>query len=131
MLLEEPAGGYQSFTDLEAWKLARALKRSVWQLLSCFPEAEKFELASQLRRAVRSVPAALAEGYGRFTYKDQSNFCVIARGSLSEVLNHLIDAFDCGYISSESLSDYKNQIDQLGKVLNGYLTYLRSKQKSG
>ncbi|HEX8316374.1 MAG TPA: four helix bundle protein [Flavisolibacter sp.] len=48
-----------------------------------------------------------------------------ARGSLSEPLNHLIDAFDCGYINKEQLVQFKVQTDGTGKILNGYISYLR------
>lgn len=49
----------------------------------------------------------------------------MGRGSLSESFNHLIDAFDCGYISKEQLREFKNYIDETGKLLNGYIKFLR------
>jgi four helix bundle protein len=67
----------------------------------------------------------IAEGHGRFTIKDQLHFSIIARGSLSETLNHLIDALDCNYISNEEMEAFKSKIEHTGKLLNGYITYLR------
>ncbi len=115
----------RSFTDLEAWKAARKLKNKIWRLTRSFPSEEKYRLTDQILRSSRSVSAVIAEGHGRFTYKEQINFCVIARGSLNETLNHLIDAMDCQYISKEDLALFKCDIDETGKLLNGYITYLR------
>src|ERR1043165_3017186 len=120
---------YQRFTELEVWKKARAFKVEIYGLVKQFPSEEKFRLTDQLIRSVRSIPTNISEGHGRFTYKDQLNFCVIARGSLSETYNHLIDAFDCGYIERAHLASLKTHIDETGRMLNGYTTYLRNKIK--
>jgi four helix bundle protein len=82
-------------------------------------------LTDQLIRSVRSINSNIAEGHGCFTFKDQLHFCVQARGSLCETLNHLIDASDGTYINGEQRNHYKNKIDEVGKLLNGYITYLR------
>ncbi len=116
---------YQSFTELEVWKKARVLKNEVKAIVDKFPAEEKFRLSDQLIKCSRGINAVISEGHGRYTYKDQLHFCIIARGSLSETLNHLIDAFDCKYINDEKLVYFKIQIDQTGKLLNGYITYLR------
>ena len=116
---------HQNFTDLEVWKSARKLKMKIWDLAGKFPVEEKYRLADQLIRSSRGIGAVIAEGHGRFTYKEQINFCIIGRSSLSEVLHHLIDAMDCGYISKQKLKEYKTDIDETGKLLNGYITFLR------
>ncbi len=122
---------YQSFTELEVWKKARVTKNEIKTLVDTFPTEEKFRLSDQLIRSSRGVNAVISEGHGRYTFKDQLHFCIIARGSLSETLNHLIDAFDCKYINDEKLVYFKNQIDQTGKLLNGYITYLRNNFNKG
>ncbi len=116
----------QKFTDLNVWKHARQLKLEVYELVKGFPKEEKYELANQIIRCVRSIAANIAEGHGSFTYKDQVHFCIQARGSLSETLNHLIDAFDCGYINSDTLKRFEEQITSVAKLLNGYITFLRN-----
>jgi len=118
---------HQSFTELEAWKKARDLKKEIEKLVKSFPADEKYRMSDQLIRSVRSINANIAEGHGRFTYKDQLHFCIQARGSLSETLNHLIDAFDCSYIDKEQLAYFKSIIDNVGKLLNGYITHIRKK----
>jgi four helix bundle protein len=116
---------HKSFTELEVWKKARALKNELKELTQSFPSEEKFRLTDQIIRSSRSINAVIAEGHGRYTFKDQLHFCIIARGSLSETYNHLIDALDCNYITQEQLNCYKNKIDEIERLLNGYMAYLR------
>ena len=116
---------HQHFTDLEVWKSARKLKIIIWNLTKKFPTEEKFRLTDQIIKSSRGINAVIAEGHGRFTYKDQLHFCVMGRGSLSETFNHLIDALDSGYITPEDIKVYKESIDETGRLLNGYISYLR------
>ena len=116
---------HKSFTELEVWKKARELKNELLPVANSFPTEEKFRLTDQLIRSSRSITANISEGHGRFTFKDQLHFCVQARGSLSETYNHLIDAFDCKYISKEQINYFKTKIDEVERLLNGYIAYLR------
>src|SRR5436190_5792617 len=97
---------YQSFEDLEVWKKAKELKNEIAKLVKSFPPEERFRLADQLIRSSRSINSQIAEGHGRRTWPDRLRFCVIARGSLSETLNHLIDALDETHINEEQLNYY-------------------------
>jgi len=115
---------YQNFEELEVWKKARALKNEVFETVKSFPSEEKFRLTDQLIRSTRSVSSQIAEGHGRRTFPDRIRFCIIARGSLSETLNHFIDAADCSYITDEKLLYYRNKIDEVERILNGYINYL-------
>ena len=124
-MISEPSN--QSFTELEVWKQARILKNEVKELTMTFPADEKFRLSDQIIRSTRGINAVIAEGHGRYTTKDQLHFCVIARGSLSETYNHLIDALDCNFINDTQLNYFKTKIDHVGRLLNGYITYLRKK----
>ena len=116
---------HQSFTELEVWKKSRILKNEIFELTKSFPSEEKFRLSDQIIRSSRGINATIAEGHGRFTYKDQLHFCIMARGSLSETYNHLLDALDVKYISTDQLKNYKLIIDEVEKLLNGYISYLR------
>ena len=116
---------HKSFTELEVWKKARGLKNELAELTKLFPSEEKFRLTDQIIRSSRSINATIAEGHGRYTFKDQLHFCIMARGSLSETLNHLIDAFDCSYINEEQLNYYRNKVEEVERLLNGYISYLR------
>lgn len=123
--------GYQNFEELEVWKKARALKNELSALARTFPSEEKYRLTDQLIRSSRSVNTQLAEGHGRRTWPDRLRFSVIARGSLSETLNHLIDALDEKFISEEQLHYYRNRIIEVEKLLNGYINYLEKRSKEG
>ena len=120
---------YQSFEELDVWKKARQLKKDIFNLIKGFPGEEKYRLTDQLIRSSRSVNTQIAEGHGRKTYPDRLRFCVIARGSLSETLNHLIDSFDCSYIKEEILNEYRIKITEVEKLLNGYISFLDKKSK--
>ncbi|QEC67938.1 four helix bundle protein [Panacibacter ginsenosidivorans] len=117
---------HQSFTELEVWKKTGLLKNEVYELVKTFPLEEKFRLTDQMIRSSRSINSNISEGHGRFTYKDQLHFCIQARGSLSETYNHLIDALDCRYINGEQLTYYKTKIDEVERLLNGYISFLRN-----
>ena len=78
------------FEKLEVWKLSKDLVKEVYLITNNFPNEEKFNIVSQIRRAVISIPTNLSEGSSRSTRKDQANFTTISFSSLMEVLNLLI-----------------------------------------
>lgn len=122
-------GNHQfGFEDLELWKKVRLFKKEVSSHAQLFPIEEKFRLTDQLIRSVRSINALITEGHGRFTYPDQIHFCIQARGSLTETINHLIDAFDEGYISEEKLLNLKENGKLIERLLIGYIAFLRKKR---
>ncbi len=122
---------YQNFEELEVWKKARALKTEISILVKSFPPDEKYRLVDQLIRCSRSINTQIAEGHNRRTWPDRLRFCVIARGSLSETLNHLIDAIDEQFITTEQLNYFRDKITEVEKLLNGYINYLEKKSKEG
>jgi len=117
-----------SFTDLEVWKRAKAIRTSISALTKGFPVEEKFRLTDQIIRSSRSIGNNLAEGHGRFHYQDNIRFCIMARGSLSETLDHLLVAFEEGIVSAETLDSFQNEYNQCLKLLNGYIAYLKKKK---
>ena len=122
---------YQSFEDLIVWRKARDFKNEIFLLVKSFPTEEKYRLTDQLIRSSRSIPAQIAEGHGKRTNKDKIKYCIQARGSLSETINHLIDAFDCSYITAEQLQCFKDKIIEVERILNGYIRYLKSNPERG
>ena len=115
---------FQSFEELEVWKEARALKKLIRQLTDTFPPEEKYRLTDQIIRSSRSVGIQIAEGHGRKTNADEKRFCIIGRGSLSETLAHLIDAYDEAYITEETLNEYRLKVKTVERLLNGYMRWL-------
>jgi len=115
----------RSFMDLEAWKKARGLRQEIARLVKSFPSHERFELTSQIKRSSRSVTANIAEGYGRFHHQENTQFCRIARGSLTETLDHLTVALDEGYIDDKVFEDFEEKLEECLRLLNGYINYLQ------
>lgn len=116
------------FEELQVWKKAREVKIIIALLVKSFPPEEKFRLIDQILRSSRSIGNLIAEGHGRYSYPDQIRFCAQARGSLSETMNHLIDALDSNYITAEQLKNFRIRLKEVSRLLNGYINYLRSKR---
>jgi len=114
-----------SFEDLECWKEAASLRRKVRVITKSFPPEEKFRLTDQLVRAARSATANIAEGFGRYHYQENTQFCRHSRGSLHEVIDRLIVANEEEYITIEQLNKLKQQALKSIAILNGYINYLQ------
>jgi four helix bundle protein len=120
----------QGLETLEAWKKARALVLVVYrEVLPLLPAEEKWHLNQQIRRSAQSVFANIAEGHGRFYYQENVRFCYIARGSLTETYTHLVLAHDMGYIPDDLFNRLKSQIDELIRIINGYIAYLKRSKR--
>jgi four helix bundle protein len=92
----------RSFKDLKVWQKARELRTEISTLTKGFPNDEKYLLSSQMTRASRSITANIAEGHGRFHFKENIQFCRQARGSAAEMIDHLTVALDEEYIDSKT-----------------------------
>jgi four helix bundle protein len=114
----------RTFKELEVWKQTRELRKEIAQLVKRFPTDEKYKLTDQMIRAVRSVTANIAEGYGRFHYQENIQFCRISRGSLTELQDHLTVAVDEGYIDESEEKLFDIRIEECIRILNGYINYL-------
>ncbi len=116
----------QGLETLEVWKKARALALVIYmELLPLLPTEEKWHLSQQIRRSAQSVFANIAEGHGRFYYQENIRFCYIARGSLTETYTHFVLSHDLKYIPDDLFNRLKNQIDELIRIINGYIAYLK------
>jgi len=86
-----------------------------------FPKEETYALTSQIRRAVVSVPANIAEGQGRRLPKEYLYFLANARGSLLELDTHLEIAVRLSYLTNDTYLTLKTQLDEVTKILNGLM----------
>jgi four helix bundle protein len=111
----------RDFKDLVAWKMARKLRANIFVICKQFPKPETFELCSQMRRAAVSITANLAEGYGRFSYQENIQFCRQSRGSAYELRDHLTTALDAGYINAEQFKQLDLSALSVVKLINGYI----------
>ncbi len=98
----------KSFEDLECWKACVEVRIYISVLIKKFPVSEKFDLVSNMRRASRSPTRNIAEGYGRYHFQENIQFCRQSRGSLFELLDDLITARDEGYITEQEYIEGKN-----------------------
>ncbi|EIJ38423.1 S23 ribosomal protein [Galbibacter orientalis DSM 19592] len=114
----------KTFEDLNSWVKGTELRRKIASVIKTFPKFEKFELMSQMRRASRSVTHNIAEGYGRFHFKENAQFCRISRGSLYGILDQIITALDENYIDNKTYEDTRLMVIDCIKILNGYINYL-------
>ncbi|MBL8099003.1 MAG: four helix bundle protein [Anaerolineales bacterium] len=116
---------------LKVWVRAKDFALKIYkQVLPLLPAEEKWNLKQQLRRSSLSISANIAEGHGRFYYQDNIRFCYIARGSLEETLSHLTFALEMIYISAELYKEFETEGEEIDKMLNGYITFLK-KSKQG
>jgi four helix bundle protein len=121
----------ENFESLECWQRCNELKSFLKENVLCnLPNSERYELSSQILRASRSSTANIAEGWGRYHYKDNIKFLVNARGSVAEILDHGIEAKSWKYISEETLDEIRNQTTRCLQVINGYIRYLRKSNES-
>ena len=119
-----------TFEDLAVWQRCRALRKKVSNLVKSFPKNEQFRLVDQMIRASRSGTANIAEGYGRYHYQENIQFCRQARGSLYELLDHFTVAWDERYITRKEFEEFRTEIFESVKILNGYIKYLQKKKIS-
>ena len=119
--------GFKKFQDIIAWQLSHALKLRVDEFLVRDDFKRKFKLVDQLSDAVRSAPRNIAEGHMRgFKHKEFAQFMRIARGSLGEVLNHLIDANEQKLISEKELVACERLAKRAIKASTGLIQWLES-----
>ena len=121
----------KTFEELDCWKKASQLRRSLSELVGRFPSDEKYRLVDQIIRASRSVTANIAEGFGRFHYQEYIQYCRQARGSLYELIDHLIVAQESKLITHGDFQNYKDQINDCIAVLNGFINYLLKARDRG
>ncbi len=115
---------YKSFKDMPVWQKAIQLSGEVFKITSCLPRSEDYGLTSQLRRSANSVSGNIAEGFGRKTKKDKSNFYLFSRGSAYETQSHLLYGQKVEYfnhVKVENIFDeYSKLIHELNKILKSF-----------
>ena len=108
----------KTFTDLVVWKKAHSMVLDIYLLTKDFPEEELYGLTNQLRRAAVSVPANIAEGFGRISKAEKVRFFNIAQGSLNEIRYFLILTQDLQY---GDVRELKSKAEEISKILYIYI----------
>ena len=115
---------FKSFEDLQCWQACRAVRIFIINLVKSYPNEEKYSIVDNMKRAARSTTQNIAEGFGRFHYRENMQFCRISRGSLFELIDDLIASLDDGFISQEDYQLGRDKISSALALLNGYIRYL-------
>lgn len=118
-----------TFENLEVYKSAREFRKKIYKLIKNLPDEEKFNLASQMRRAATSLTNNIAEGHGRYHYQENIQFCRQSRGSLSELIDDLNICLDEQYFPEDYLNNLKQEAYDINKRLNGYISYLKKRKQ--
>lgn len=116
----------RSYQDLKVWQAGMRLCLDVYKATERLPKSEQYGLISQMRRAVVSIPANIAEGHSRQHDKEFSQFLHIASGSLSELETYLHLCERLGYFPTELVTRTLGQTSETGKMLNGLINRLRA-----
>jgi four helix bundle protein len=106
------------------------LVESAYRLTHLFPAEERFGLISQLQRAAVSIPANIAEGWGRTHRGDYLRHLSIARGSLMEVETHLLLAMRQNFVAKEDVKPCWDQAKQVGKMLTAMIASMQQSEPS-
>ena len=117
----------ESFKNLTVWQRAIELTLAIYKLTSSFPDAERYGLTNQLRRASVSVASNRAEGYGRATRGEYVQFLGNARGSISEVETQLVIAKALGFGSRQLINSSEGLCNEVGRMLRALMNSLKSK----
>ncbi|KAB2849633.1 MAG: four helix bundle protein [Hyphomicrobiaceae bacterium] len=117
----------QSYRDLRVWQLAMDLAVDAYKLTTSFPADERYGMSSQIRRSAASVPANVAEGYGRDNRGMYVQQLRIAQGSLKELETHILLAQRIGILSEEEARPALDQCDDVGRMLRSLIRSLQSK----
>ena len=101
------------------------LVTDIYKATQTFPKEELYGLTNQLRRASVSVPANIAEGWGRGTTKGYIQFLRIARGSLLEVETLMTISHNLGYVNAQDLEQILQKIIEISKMMNALINSLK------
>lgn len=116
--------------DLEVWQEARKLCQGIYVITAHFPYSEKYNLTKHLQENARGVPSNIAEGFGRYFYKDSLRFYGITKGCLGEMKSDIYLAFDVKYFNKEILDKFVNQINLVERKLNGLIANIMNRMNA-
>jgi len=110
--------------DLEIYNLSEVLSDKIWNIVIKWESFAKDTIGKQLCRAADSISANIAEGYGRFHYKENKNFCYYSRGSILEVKSFLRKSKNRNLIPEDTYSDLYIDLQTIHLKLNAYIKYI-------
>ena len=117
-----------TFEELEVYKMAREFSRKVSKLIKSLPKEEEYVLKPQMKRAKLSVTNNIAEGFGRYHYQENIQFCRHSRASVCELIDDFNECFDESYIDEKYCNALKSDGYLLIKVLNSYIASIKRRR---
>ncbi|HAG10052.1 MAG TPA: four helix bundle protein [Desulfotomaculum sp.] len=118
--------GASSYRDLIVWQKAMELTVMIYSLVKKLPKEEIYALSDQMRRAAVSIPSNIAEGQERNTNREFIQFLAIAQGSKAELETQLLICVKVGYLADSDISEAKELIREIGKMLSVLITKLKT-----
>lgn len=119
-------GQPRDYRKIQAWEKAHGVVLDVYRVTGQFPREELFGLTSQIRRCAVSVPSNIAEGCGRGTEPELARFMTYSQGSNMELDYQLLLAHDLRFLPDDTYFELSRRVDEVGRMLNGYVVTLRS-----
>ena len=116
-----------SYRELEVWKRGMSLVIELYRLTSYFPTSELYGITNQVRRSAVSVPANIAEGWGRESSKNYVQFLRTSRGSLFELETIITISNNLDYLSIDQYTGIRREIEELGKMLNSIIQKINTR----
>jgi len=120
----------RSFEDLNVYKMAREFSRRVGELIRKLPAHEEFNLKNQMRRAKLSMTNNIAEGFGRYHYQENIQFCRQSRGSICELIDDFNECHDNGYIVETERNELRAEAYEVMRVLNAYVASIQRQKRT-
>ena len=117
----------KSFQELEVWRKAHNLVLQTYRVTDSFPDRERYGIVSQVRRSAASIPANIAEAFGRRTTKELLQFLANANGSLEETRYFLLLSRDLGYLSKESYVELEKECTSVAQMIAALVRSLRAR----
>ncbi|TYB33922.1 MAG: four helix bundle protein [Flexistipes sinusarabici] len=112
---------------LEVYQISLKLSEEIWNIYSILPADLNFNIGSQVLRSIDSIGANVAEGFGRFHYRDSIKFYYNARGSLWESKHWVYLLNKRELIENEKYEKIVIDMEMLGKKLNGFIKSIKEK----
>lgn len=118
----------ESYKDLDVWQVAMTLAQESYLLTARFPKDEIYGMSAQIRRAAVSIPANIAEGYGRDQTGSFMQFLRIAQGSARELETHLILAERVRLVDQEAVAPLQERCERVSKMLRALIRSLEARR---
>ena len=117
---------FEKFEEIEAWQKARVMNTKIYKITKNSDFSKDYPLCNQIRKTSVSVMANIAEGFGRKSNREFTNFLNIAHGSVAELQSHLYTALDLNYINKKDFTALYEKANEISKMIQSLMNYLKN-----